>query len=97
MVYDGMSSSFNELVWVTNFGLTSVKILLCGTLPTLWMVYLDIGEMFQNFILDLDARKYVGVDVTNLFQEDMSKNQRVFWIHWYRCAMELKPSPNHTT
>ena len=46
MIYGGTASGSNDLVWVTNFGLTSVKILLCGTLPTLWMVYLDIGEMF---------------------------------------------------
>ena len=46
MVYDGMSSSFNELVWVTNFGLTSFKTFLHGTQQTSWMVNLDIGEMF---------------------------------------------------
>ena len=43
MVYGGMASGSNDLVWVTNFELTSVKILLCGTLPTSWMVDLDVG------------------------------------------------------
>ena len=61
------------------------------------MLDLDIGEMFLNFMLDLDARKYVGVDVTNLLPKDMYENKRVFRIHWYRCEMGLKPSPNHTT
>ena len=53
--------------------------------------------MFLNFMLDLDAQKYVGVDVTTLFPEEMSANQRVLLIHCYRCAMGLKPSPKHTT
>ena len=51
----------------------------------------------MNFMLDLDAKQYVGVDVTNLFLEEISENQGVIWLHWYRCAMVLKTSPNHTT
>ena len=97
MVYGGTASGFNAIVWVSKFGLTSVKTLLCGNFPASWKEDLDIGEMFLNFMLYLDAQKYVGVDVTNLFLEDMSDNQRVFWIHWYRCVLGLKPSPNHTT
>ena len=69
MVNDGTASGFNYLVWVPNFVFLSVKTLLCGTLTTSWMVNLDIGEIFLNFMLDLDARKYVGVDVTNIFPE----------------------------
>ena len=34
-----------------------------------------------NFMLDLDAQKYVDVDVANLFPEDMSYNQRNLFIH----------------
>ena len=97
MVYDGTNSGFNDLAWVPNPGLPSVKALLCGIFPTSWMVDLDIGEKKLNFMLDLDARKYVGVDVTNMFPEETSANQKFFWVHWYRCAMGSKPSPNHTT
>ena len=97
MAYDGTDSVFNDLFWVANFGLPSVKTLLCGTYTTSWMVDLDIGDMFWKFMLDFDARKYVDVDVNNQFSEDMSANQRFLWIHWYRCAMGLKPPPNHTT
>ena len=50
-----------------------------------------------NFILDLEARKYVGVDVTNLYPEDMFENQRVLCTHWYRCTMRVKHLPNHNT
>ena len=48
-------------------------------------------------MLDLDDQKYVGVDVTNMFLEEMYENYRVSWIHWYMCAMVLKPLLNHTT
>ena len=34
MVYYCTASGFNELVWFTNFGLTSVNTLICGTFPT---------------------------------------------------------------
>ena len=46
MVYDETASGFNNLVWVLNFGLPSVKTLLCATLPTSWMVDLYIEEVF---------------------------------------------------
>ena len=61
------------------------------------MVDLDIEEMSLNFMLDSDAQKYVRVDMTNLFPEEISENQMVFYLHCYRYAMGLKPSPNHTT
>ena len=32
-----------------------------------------------------------------MFPEEISKNQRVSWIHWYMCEMVLKPSPNYYT
>ena len=34
VVYYGTSIGFNDIVWVTKFGLPSVKTLICGTLPT---------------------------------------------------------------
>ena len=82
MVYDGTESGFNSLVWVPNLGLPSVKKWICVNSPTSWMVDLDIREIFLNFMLDLYAQKYVGVDVTNLLPEYMSDNQRDFCLHW---------------
>ena len=74
MVYDGTASGLNDLVWVPNFVLPSVKTLLFGTFPTSWMVDLYIAEKKLNFMLDLDDQKYVGVDVTNMFLEEMYEN-----------------------
>ena len=42
------------------------------------MVYIYVGDIFLNFMLDLEAEKYVGVDVTNMFHEDIYDNQWVF-------------------
>ena len=72
MVHNGMASGFNGLVWVPNLGLPSFNTLIHGTAPNSWMIDLDIGEIFLNFMLDLDAQKYVGVDGTNIFPEEMS-------------------------
>ena len=97
MVYYGVSSGFNDLVWVNNFGLPSGKTLIFVTLPTSWVVDLDIGEMVLNVMLDLDANKYVVVDGTNMLPGEMYADQRDLWLHWYRCEIGLKHSPNHTT
>ena len=35
--------------------------------------------------------------MTNLLPVNIPANKKLFWIHWYRCAMGLKASPNHTT
>lgn len=95
MVYDGTASGFNDSVWVPNFGLPTVDTLLRGTGPNTWMVDLDIGEMFLNFMLDEHSRELVGVDITQFFTEEMTEDQKTLWERWVRCAMGLKVSPNH--
>ena len=55
MFYYGTASGFNDLVWVPNFGLPSVKTRLCVNSPNSYMVDLDIGENNLKFMLDLDA------------------------------------------
>lgn len=55
MVYDGTASGFNDRIWVPNFGLPTCETLLRGTAPGTWMVDLDIGDMFLNFMLGENA------------------------------------------
>jgi hypothetical protein len=95
MVYDGTASGFNESVWVPNFGLPTVEMLLRGTAPGTWMVDLDVGDMFLNFMLAEDARQYVGIDISQFFTDEMTAEQYTLWEIWMRCAMGLKLSPNH--
>ena len=93
MVYDGTASGFNESIWVPNFGLPTIDTLIRATGPTTWMVDLDIGDMFLNFMLHRTARTFVGIDVTHIFPEDVAPNARCLWLQWCRCAMGLKSSP----
>ena len=96
MVYDGTASGFNSMVWVPNFGLPTINTLLRSTSPSTWMVDLDIGEQFLNFMLDEEASQYVGVDLTQLLEEELAdSSRRVIWERYSRCAMGLKSSPNH--
>ena len=94
MVYDGTASGFNDSVWIENFGLPTIETLIRGTSPDTWMVDLDIGDMFLNFMLHEEAQQYVGIDVTLLFPEEMTSEQKTLWLVWVRCAMGLKVSPN---
>jgi hypothetical protein len=95
MVYDGTASGFNDSVWVPSFGLPTIDTLLRGTSSESWMVDLDIGDMFLNFMLDEDAREMVGIDLTPFFPEELHEDVRILWEYWVRCAMGLKVSPNH--
>jgi hypothetical protein len=95
MVYDGTASGFNDSVFVPTFGLPTVETLLRGTGPNTWMVDLDIGDMFLNFMLAEDARELVGIDLSPFSFDDLSDELKVKWERWWRCAMGLKVSPNH--
>ena len=96
MVYDGTASGFNDSVYVPNFGLPTIETLLRGTDPDTWMVDLDIGDMFLNFMLAEDARELVGVDITPFVEDELDgESLRTKWERWWRVAMGLKVSPNH--
>ena len=79
MVYEGTTSKFNEAVWVPTFGLPTIATLLRGTASGTWMVDLDISDMFLNFMLDKNAHKQVGVDITHLFPEELDEEQAAKW------------------
>ena len=96
IVYDGTASGFNDAVWTPNFGLPTIESLLRSTGPTTWMVDLDIGEMFLNFMMHKEARQLVGVDITPLFPEEVKAGKHVVWERWERCGMGLKFSPYQT-
>ena len=95
MVYDGKYSGFNDLVWVPTFPLPTVETLLRGTTPNTWMVDLEIGEQFLDFMLDSDASKYVGIDLSNIYPEDIVEGNHTLWEKYTCCVMGLKCSPNH--
>ena len=64
IVLDGTARGFNDYVWVHHFGLPMVDTLLRGTYPSTWMIDLDIGDMFLNFIISEESQQLVAVDIT---------------------------------
>jgi hypothetical protein len=61
-----------------------------------YMTNCDISEMFLNFMLDENLRKYAGVDLTELFLDESSG--KTFWERWERLLMVgFKPLPCLTT
>ncbi|KAL7576144.1 hypothetical protein ACA910_004804 [Epithemia clementina (nom. ined.)] len=73
---------------------------------TTWSTNNDFGEMFLNFWLHPELRKYTGIDLTGIFKEELlhplseekhCKKQRMLWETWNRCAMGLLPSPYQAT
>ena len=71
MVYDGISSGFNEWVWAPSFGLPTVESMLKSVGPYYWLGDVDIGEHFLNFRLHVLVQSYCGVDLTYLFPEEL--------------------------
>lgn len=100
LVYDATKCGFNDVIWSPSFLLPTIDDTLQQVDIGGWMGDIDLGEMFLNFPLDETARKYVGLDLTALKDEesfkqlvgDMSKNKRVF-LRWTRCLMGLRCSP----
>ena len=55
-----------------------------------------IGNMFLNFMLDKDLRKYAGVDLTSTFPEECHSNNLV-WEHWESMPTGFRLSPYSTS
>lgn len=90
MVYDGTASGLNNSLWSPWFPLPSVNWLLRAVEPGYCMADNDVGEMFHNFMLHEDLRKFCGLDLTAYFR---GKTRRRVWERWNRLAMGLRSSP----
>ena len=97
MVYNATSSGLNEAVWAPWFALPTVETHLRGVVPGTYMVDCDLGEMFLNFMLDLNIRPYAGVDLTKIFPEELTEVLQELIEHWERMLMGFRPSPYFTT
>ena len=91
LVYNGSSSGLNDAVWAPWFCLPTVQSHLRAVSFGTYMADCDIGEMFLNFMLDVNLREYAGVDLTELF--DKEANGEVLWERWERLLMGFKCSP----
>ena len=88
MVYDLTASGLNDALWAPRFWMpTILNVVDCAT-DASWYGDVDVGEMFLNFPLDINMRKFCGVDLSWM-QED----GKTLWKCWNRMAMGMKPSP----
>lgn len=93
MVYDGTKSGLNDVLFAPWFWLPVTNSLLRTVGSGYWMADNDYGEMFLNFWLHRDLRKYCGIDLTQTFPEEKTHGKQVVWEAWSRNAMGLSPSP----
>ena len=99
MVYDGTKSGLNAALFAPWFGLGNVNAMLRSMEGKTWSADNDFGEMFLNFWVHPDLRCYTGIDITDLFPEELQDKfgKTRLWEAWTRCAMGLTTSPYQTT
>jgi hypothetical protein len=94
MVYNGSSCGLNGVLWAPWFALPTGDTMARTVGVGYWGGDNDYREMFYNFWLHQDIRRYSGVDLTALFPEElMDSGKSVLWEVWIRPAMGLRPSP----
>ena len=91
VVYHAGANGLNDCVWAPPFFLPSVESLLRIVDHTTYMEDRDIGEMFLNFELHPNTRRFTGVDVGPL-ELDID-GVRQHWLIWNKNLMGFKSSP----
>jgi hypothetical protein len=91
VVYDAGANGLNDCVWSPSFFLPTVDSLLRIVDHSSYMEDRDIGEMFLNFELHPNTRRFTGVDVRplGLSSEVTPRN----WLCWTKTLMGFRSSP----
>jgi len=97
MVYNAMSIGLSNAVWAPWFSLPTVESHLRAVDEGTYMADNDLGEMFLNFMLDVDIRPFAGVDLESLFPEEMFPGVTELYTRWECMLMGFRPSPYLTT
>ena len=85
IVYDATACGLNHALWSPNFALPTIDSVLRGANQDTWFSDIDLGEMFLNYFLDEELRRFAGVDVREIGGEQ--------WERWERTLMGFRPSP----
>ena len=93
LVYDGTRSGLNESIHAPWFALPTIDSMSRWVIAGAWLADNDYGEMFLNFPLHPDLRKYCGVDLSQLFPELIKDGKDSVIGQWMRNAMGLRGSP----
>ena len=82
MVYDGMKSRINSATWAPSFFLPTSITLTRILDPYSYQMDMDVGEMFLNFPLDVNLRKFCGVNLANVGLDKLDGRYRwsVLWM-----------------
>ena len=91
VVYHAGANGLNDCVWAPPFFLPTVESLLRIVDGTSCMEDRDIGEMFLNFELHPNTRRFTGVDVGPLGIEVEGK--KMHWLMWTKNLMGFRSSP----
>jgi hypothetical protein len=78
-------------LWVPRLFLPTIRTHLCTVDEDTYMVDVDIGEMFLNFVLHRQLQVLAGVDLTHYFPKG-DTGSKVLEV-WLRAAMGLRSSP----
>ena len=97
MVYDATKSGLNDAVWAPWFSLPTIDTKLRSVKAGTYMCDCDVGEMFLNFMLHPEIRAHAGVDLTQLYSEELMKKSRTVKARWERMMMGFSPSPYFVT
>ncbi|KAL7560167.1 hypothetical protein ACA910_016596 [Epithemia clementina (nom. ined.)] len=103
MVYDGTKRGLNDALHYPWFSLATVDTMLRSVEEGTWSADNDFGEMFLNFWLHPELRRYAGIYLTGLFMGEERQasaasasstiKRKIIWEAWSRCAMGLTTSP----
>jgi hypothetical protein len=91
IVYHAGANGLNDCVWAPPFYLPTVDALLRIVDHSSFMEDRDIGEMFLNFELHPNTRRFVGVDVRPLGLDKVAAPSA--WLGWTKNLMGFKSSP----
>jgi hypothetical protein len=94
MVYDASACGLNSVLFAPWFALPTINSMIRTLDGGYWCADKDFGEMFLNFWLHEDLKKFCGVDLTGFFPEELEGfSRKTIWLRWCRLAMGLTPSP----
>jgi hypothetical protein len=74
IVFDGTACGLNDMLWAPWFRLPTVKTMFRSLDVGYRSADNDLGEMFYNFWLHETLRNLCGVDLTQIFTEDMTES-----------------------
>lgn len=98
-VFNGTTCGLNAVAWAPNFWLPTAMSIIDNLHYNYQVVDLDLGEIFNNFILHSSLHAYSDIDLTQFrdllnthFLEQRPFPKRILY-KWARDWMGLKPSP----